>query len=81
MSDRTCRVCGHDKLIPGRRRDKEDAFSTTQEAWIPGHPEIDDLGWFQGAKEAVSVVTYACPKCGALQSYVDPHAIPHNMQA
>ncbi len=67
------------KMVPGRRADRKDSFSTSQEAWIPGDHELESLGWFQNANESVPVVTFACPKCGFLRSYVDKDHIPHNL--
>ena len=57
---------------PGRRRDKGDSFATAQEAWLPGGPKQEILGWFSGTGMSLPVTTYACSKCGYLESYINP---------
>lgn len=71
---RLCPECQVD-MIAGRRRDKGDSFATAQEAWLPGEPVPELLGWFSGKGEALPVTTYACPKCGLLLSYVAPESL------
>ena len=75
-----CPACGDVRMIAGRRRDKKDAFSTSQETWIPGEHEVETLGWFQGATNPIPVTTYACPRCGMLRSHVDVSMIPENLR-
>jgi hypothetical protein len=70
MTERACPECGGE-LVPGRRRDKGDSFSVGQEAWLPGEPKKEMLGWFSGKGEAIPVITYACAKCGRLVSYLN----------
>ncbi|AIE84538.1 hypothetical protein OP10G_1170 [Fimbriimonas ginsengisoli Gsoil 348] len=69
----TCKVA----MIPGRRRDKGDGMSASQEAWLAGdpRPEVPFFGNFTGFGRAFLVTTHACPRCGLLLSYVDPSSL------
>jgi len=59
-------------MVAGRRRDKSDQWAASQEAWLPGEPVMEILGWFSGKGRSIPVTTYACPRCGRLLSYIDP---------
>lgn len=70
IKEKKCPECGT-KMILGRRRDKGDSFSVLSEAWISGKPKKGLTNWFSGKGKAISVLTYACPNCGRLVSYLD----------
>lgn len=71
MSQKQCPFCNVE-MTPGRRRDKGDSFTIDEEKWVSGDPQ--ERGWFSGHGQAHPVTTYACPRCGLLQSYVSPSA-------
>ena len=58
-------------MTPGRRRDMGDSFAIFQEEWVSGTPKKKGItGWFTGKGDSKTVITYACPQCGILESYL-----------
>ena len=64
-----CQSCAVE-MLAGRRQDRRNGLMVSDEAWLPGQPD-PSWGWPNlPAGNAVQVVTYACPKCGRLESYL-----------
>ena len=57
-------------MVPGRRRDDGDSWATGQEKWLSGEPLDEITGRTTGKGDAYRVITFVCPACGYLESYL-----------
>ena len=57
-------------MVPGKRLDKRGRDSPVDESWISDDYQRGTWDTFFGVDPSHKVVTYACPKCGLLRSYL-----------
>lgn len=74
VEEKKCPDCGA-KMVPGRRKDMGKLPALYPEAWLEGAPKKGLLGYSSfspaiGKGIEKLVLTYACPNCGRLVSYL-----------